>query len=553
MVRKKSGSRRQSLKDKYKIEKKCKEHKKKLRKQARLAGPSKKPKEDPGIPNLWPYKDKLIAKMARDREKAVDTKLKVKNERNGMMARLKRAQATSTKGDEEEKGELETETEQNYAKRRWYFKEMNKVLHMADIILEVVDARDPMGCRCKEIEQRVQQMAAAGSKKRIIIVLNKIDLVPAEIVTQWTKYLRREFPTVAFKSSTQQQGSKLSQAPVKLAKASEELLNSGKCVGASALMQLLKNYCRNQDVKTAVNVGIIGYPNVGKSSVINSLKRSRVAGVGATPGFTKTISAIRLDKYINLLDSPGVLFSADCSQSDLVLRNCIKLEQCEDPLAAVHAIVDRCPREQLMQLYKISEYSSPDEFASHVAHKRGKIKKGGVPNLIAASRTILKDWTTGFIPFYTLPPATTANIAYEEKEIVEGWAQEFNLDEVEKVMYEEIASSASAGRSDFMQIKANAPLTMVEEVAGGEDEDEDEDGSDEGMDEDEDDETSSVRLAMKPDKKVKGASAKQANPILPEQQQQKTRKKEQKNQKKQEGEEEEEDTGMGGAYDFGAF
>jgi hypothetical protein len=65
-------------------------------------------------------------------------------------------------------------------------------------------------------------------------------------------------------------------------------LSLSRCAGADALIKLLKNYCRNKDLKTSIHVGVIGFPNVGKSSLINSLKRSKVCGVGATPGFTKT-------------------------------------------------------------------------------------------------------------------------------------------------------------------------------------------------------------------------------------------------------------------------
>lgn len=64
---------------------------------------------------------------------------------------------------------------------------------------------------------------------------------------------------------------------------------SSVCLGADSLLQLLKNYCRTNGVKTSITVGIIGYPNVGKSSLINSLKRSRAVGVSSTAGFTRTV------------------------------------------------------------------------------------------------------------------------------------------------------------------------------------------------------------------------------------------------------------------------
>jgi len=67
------------------------------------------------------------------------------------------------------------------------------------------------------------------------------------------------------------------------------LTSSSKGIGADKLLELIKNYSKNQGIKSSVTVGVIGYPNVGKSSVINSLKRSKACGVSSTPGHTKGI------------------------------------------------------------------------------------------------------------------------------------------------------------------------------------------------------------------------------------------------------------------------
>ena len=86
--------------------------------------------------------------------------------------------------------------------RRAYFKQLREVIKTADIILEVLDARDPEGCRARLVETSI---LAADANKKIILVLNKIDLVPRENVQQWLIALRKEFPTIAFKASTQQE------------------------------------------------------------------------------------------------------------------------------------------------------------------------------------------------------------------------------------------------------------------------------------------------------------------------------------------------------------
>ena len=114
-------------------------------------------------------------------------------------------------------------------------------------------------------------------------------MVPKSIVEKWLKHFRNEYPTIAFKCSTSMQRTNLGQSSVPVSSASNGLLNTSDCLGASTLVQLLKNYSRSINIKTAITVGIIGYPNVGKSSLINSLKRSKAVGVGAMPGFTKVM------------------------------------------------------------------------------------------------------------------------------------------------------------------------------------------------------------------------------------------------------------------------
>lgn len=106
---------------------------------------------------------------------------------------------------------------------------------------------------------------------------------------QWLSLLRQEYPTILFKASTQSQRSHLGRNDMDIRKANSSVISSNVCLGADSVLQLLKNYCRNNGVKTAITVGVIGYPNVGKSSFINSLKRSRAVGVSSTAGYTRAI------------------------------------------------------------------------------------------------------------------------------------------------------------------------------------------------------------------------------------------------------------------------
>jgi nuclear GTP-binding protein len=98
-----------------------------------------------------------------------------------------------------------------------------QVVDASDIIIEVLDARDPLGCRCSQVEEAV---LTSGRNKKLILLLNKIgmihvnsivesfliillDLIPRNNLNQWLKYLRNEFPTIAFRSSTQNQRDRL--------------------------------------------------------------------------------------------------------------------------------------------------------------------------------------------------------------------------------------------------------------------------------------------------------------------------------------------------------
>ena len=77
-----------------------------------------------------------------------------------------------------------------------------QVVEAADVVLQVLDARDPLGSRCRQVEEAVLN---SGTDKKLVLILNKIDLVPKENIMAWLKHLRNELPTLAFRCSTQSQ------------------------------------------------------------------------------------------------------------------------------------------------------------------------------------------------------------------------------------------------------------------------------------------------------------------------------------------------------------
>ncbi|KAF5825865.1 P-loop containing nucleoside triphosphate hydrolase protein [Dunaliella salina] len=262
--------------------------------------------------------------------------------------------------------------------RKAYFKEFRKVVELADVVIQVLDARDPLGCRCPDVESYVRSISP---NKKIILLLNKMDLVPREAGEKWLKYFREELPCVAFKCSTQQQGAGLKQGRMLSTKSLQEGLTGSGCLGADTLLAMLKNYCRNADIKTAITVGIVGLPNVGKSSLINSLKRSRAAQVHH-------------------------------EMSSLVLKiitHIFKHSRSTMRFAPVAEIVKRVPSKQLVALYKIPAFKTADELLAAVAGARGKLRKGGVPDIRAASRIILQVQVPSAMPYFCTPFCLSCN------------------------------------------------------------------------------------------------------------------------------------------------
>jgi len=427
MVKKKRQSKRITLKDKYKIERRVTESHRKTKKQAKRDAKNgivkHKKTKDPGIPNSWPFKQDLLNEIGRARERAEEALVERKEAHlakvrgittakkqtlEDMMGDAAKTQAEFAAKQSSSSSAATPVTAKEVAhgqqSRRAYLRECKKVLDNADVILQVLDARDPIGTR---IGRSMEDAILSRSDRKMVLVLNKVDLIPKAAVTGWLNHLRRSHPTIAIRAG-KNQGQ---------AKGEGALLNSTSAIGMEGILNILKNYARidGQKKKSCITVGIIGYPNVGKSSIVNSLKRARAVGVSARPGFTTCMQEVVLDKNIRLLDSPGVVFDDDYASGDngsaVLLRNCVDVDTIPDPIPAVQSLITRCTKESLMMTYAIPAFpdNNADIFLAMVAKKLGKVKRGGVPDKVMAARAVLRDWNGGKIPYFTPVPTTTAS------------------------------------------------------------------------------------------------------------------------------------------------
>ena len=257
------------------------------------------------------------------------------------------------------------------------YSELLKVIDASDVLCEILDARDPLGTRCSYLENFVKKNCP---HKHIIYILNKCDLVPIYVTAAYIKYLSKFYPTIAFHAS---------------------ITNP---FGKPALFQILRQFDALHKDKKNISVGFVGYPNVGKSSVINSLKKQKCCKAAPIPGETKVWQYIALTKRIYLIDCPGVVYEEGQSEMDRVLKNVVRAEKIEEPMIFVQGILDRVHPEIMKKIYKINSWTDTEDFVKQCANKYGKLVKGGDPDYKATAKIILLDWQRGKIPYYVEPP-----------------------------------------------------------------------------------------------------------------------------------------------------
>lgn len=234
---------------------------------------------------------------------------------------------------------------------------VDRVIKKSDIVLEILDARFIDETRNKKIESKI---------KILIHVINKCDFVEKSYMDEVKKTLEN----CVFVSAKNHYGTTL-------------------------LKQKIKILAIKNKIKKPI-VGVIGYPNVGKSSVINALKGKSSARTSPEAGYTRAEQHLKVHNDFLMIDTPGVISKEKSNETELVLTGAKNPFTIKDPDLAVIKLIESRPG-LIEKNYGVKIQSDKEKTIEDIALKLNLKKKGNLPEIDRTSRRILQDWLKGKI------------------------------------------------------------------------------------------------------------------------------------------------------------
>lgn len=243
-------------------------------------------------------------------------------------------------------------------------KRSDLVINEADLLFEVIDARFPDQTRNKETEKKIKE-----KRKKIAIIINKIDLIPEKSLEKIKRNIQKEFPCV--------------------------YLSAKQKKGINKLKELIGILGKRKKIK----IGFIGYPNTGKSSVINALIGKNKAKTALKAGLTRGEQFIKLNEKIKLIDAPGIIPFQQRNEEELVLLSAKSPNQVKDIELCAEKILNHLKEnfpEKLIAL-NLNEKKEVNELLEDYALNKKKLLKGGKPDLKNSAMILCLEWQKGKI------------------------------------------------------------------------------------------------------------------------------------------------------------
>jgi len=421
----KKRSKRIPTKLRVKAEKKVREHNRKARAEKRKnPGKYNKRKKDPGVPSDCPFREEVLREVEEMRKR----KDEEKEQRRKRMKALKEADkngtvvAANTKVDEKttEDFSFAELLEEAPAKAD----DWEKVVKENKILLHVIDARRPADTIVEDIEDSISEH---NGHKRVIYVLSKADLVPRDNLRAWLTHIRKKgLVAIAFRSS------------IVVQRSSGGVEQRSRAAGIDSLMFLLQSFCnKNSSSSAEISVGVVGIRGVGKKTLIDTLKRSKV---------------FCSEKRIKLSQVPGEVIPEDNDD-----------ENGDDAFEKAEAFVERCDARFLQLKYDVPSFETAAEFlalikaSSTLAKKKGGKGGNGEKDLESAAIDFMKDVDGAAFKFCSEVPSDDDDEEDDDEEEDEGEnnGEVFNLEKIEMIEKGDMELLPKNADSDVMMLRSD--------------------------------------------------------------------------------------------------
>jgi len=347
-----------------------------------------------------------------------------------------------------------------------FWRQLWKIVELSDVVVQVVDARDPLFYASHDLATYVDEVGKGA--KTSVLLLNKADYLSPEQRALWANYFRESDMKTLFFSATDLHD--------KLADDGDKVtapdFNTASIVEPPNVLMAFKSLMP-AEVEGGVTVGFVGYPNVGKSSTINRFLENRRLQVSATPGKTKHYQTHVLGggAGVTLVDGPGLVIpSLHMTKPEMVLSGILPIDNLTEVMPCISQLLStRTPFAQVVRHYGIMQsclskgFKDSAQFNNRESQQvlsalglmRGFMKPGGVPDESRAARLILKDFVTGKLLFCKAPPNVEqvvfdpTNHTVEKKEV---------FDEEDDVTLEETFPELRLASSSGVHVKGSRQL-----------------------------------------------------------------------------------------------
>ncbi|ELU18504.1 hypothetical protein CAPTEDRAFT_149684 [Capitella teleta] len=348
-----------------------------------------------------------------------------------------------------------------------FWRQLWRVIERSDVVVQIVDARNPLLFRCEDLERYVKEV---NEEKENLILVNKADFLSDEQRQKWVEYFDSIGIYVAFWSARleaektevneeedEEEGVEEEEVEKELENPSRNLVeetaerledlnvkedkteatspaettdkkasgglgmkNTPDLLDADGLIALFRNLFHGKNYTSGVTtIGLVGYPNVGKSSTINTIIKAKKVAVSATPGKTKHFQTIYLDTDLLLCDCPGLVMPTFVmTKAHMVLNGILPVDQMRDYAAPTALLCKQIGRSVLEGTYGIMLPAPPEgedenrpatahEFLGAHACMRGYMTHKGIPDFRQSSVQVLKDYTNGKLLYCQPPPGVS--------------------------------------------------------------------------------------------------------------------------------------------------